>query len=239
VEHNPEVMPAMPGPFLLAAPEIGQLIGIAFLVLSILSYFVSAVNGARNAGKGNAAPQPRPPKPDARTELQDFLAELLKPKAPEPPPAPKPRPEKPRPPKAKSSSGSGGRQGPPGGGKPSKADPGRRARQGSEDQPSRRVAEQHLMTTVQPSSLGSGVAQHVQEHLAAGRVSGEAQAVAGQRIADAVRQDLGGGIAAIVTPPPGAARPQHPLAALLRTPQGAQQAILLQEIMQRPVSLRR
>jgi hypothetical protein len=69
-------MPVLP----IFAIDFGQVVGLIILVLSVLSWFVNVVKGN---GEQPAAPKanPRPPRPKderVRQEIEDFLQEVLK-----------------------------------------------------------------------------------------------------------------------------------------------------------------
>ena len=90
--------------------------------------------------------------------------------------------------------------------------------------PAPRVADTHLSS----SNLGGGVRSH--------QMANRVEAAVQQEITGAVQHDLGNRIAAALPP---SERPVHPLVKVLRDPNGVRQAILLNEILQRPKARRR
>jgi hypothetical protein len=205
-------MPLLP-PLLLA--DVSEWIGLAILVLSFLGWIVNAIKG--NQADGPPKP-PRPqPKRDLRAELEVFLEELQTGK---PQPAAKPQPERPKPPPAVAK-------------KPQKQRP--------EKKPQGKPAPKTLVQpTMKPSSIGGGVREHVAAYMTPDRVGAHAQEHIGQhRIDDAVTKDLAGGTVAAVTPVGVLHATPHPLLQVLSSRDGVRQAILLQEILQKPRALRR
>jgi len=199
---------------LLADLDLHQLFWLAVVVISFLSWLVKQL-------KGDGAAQPpagRPADKPLRSEIEVFLKELTK-GQPEPvrkPPAPPPR--KPATvAKAKSD-------------KPRKARPAEPPSTGR-PKPGSRLVEQHLAT----SQLGQGVRAHVTGYMTPDRVTAEAQQFIGHRIDAAVQSDLGQG----GTPSQFGGRPPHPFLALMSQPGGMRQALVLNEILQKPQALRR
>lgn len=228
------------------AADLGNWIGLAILVLSFLGWIVNAIKGVD--ANGNPLPQRQKPKPqrDLRSEIEVFLQELQPQKKPDPPPrmttdrvtstrnelgserfesrfdeqrsfppplkqqsSPRPRNEKQR--KAKTANSKGKNQ-------PQPQTPLRdRARPGT--------------------AIGQSLSQHVSSYMASGRVASEVQQNLPHRIDQAVQQDLSGGTVAAIAPISSSSGTVHPLMALLTRPEGIQQAILLNEILQRPRSL--
>lgn len=199
----------MPG-FVLAF-DVGQLIGLAVLVISIISWLVNLIKGEGNnapAGK-RAAPQK-----DLRSEIEVFLEELNKPpvrqETPPPRPAPKrappqPQQQKPKQPQKK------------------RAEPISKRTVSSEPRPG-------------SSNLGAGVRQHVAEHLAAGQVTANAQQNIGHRIDASVAHDLG---TSSTSQHLTTSHTVHPLITFLSQPGGMRQAMLVHELLQKPRALRK
>ncbi len=197
----------MPG--LVLAFDVGQLIGLAVLVISIISWLVNLVKGDGNnapAGK-RAAPQK-----DLRSEIEVFLEELNKPpvrkEAPPPRPAPKRAPAQ----------------------QQQKAKPQQKKR-------AEPISKRPVASESRPSSnLGAGVRQHVAEHLVAGQVTANAQQHIGHRIEASVTHDLGTSSSNLHLERPAAV---HPLYTLLAQPGGMRQAMLVHELLQKPRALRK
>ena len=205
----------MPEP-ILAAITPGQVIGLIIFTISVLSWFVNLVQG----NKQNQAPRPKNrPRDPVQSELEKFLQEVV---------GNKPQPEKKRPtppvPQQKQSRPANEKKG--GKGKPQQQRPAR-AESGTQ-RPGERAAASHLQTSV----LGQGVRSHLHEHMEPNRIGVAVQ----QDIDSAVRKDLGPDAASDALTRAGNI---HPLAKALRDPQGVRQAILLNEILSRPKSLRR
>ncbi|HUQ70415.1 MAG TPA: hypothetical protein VM165_12870 [Planctomycetaceae bacterium] len=198
----------------LLAVDVGEWIGMAVLLLSFLGWIVNSIKG--NAPDG----QPRPPRPqpkrDLRSELEVFLEELQTGK---PQPQPKPPAERPPQPVAKK------QQRQPT--KPKKSPP--------------KPAPKTLVSqAAKPASIGGGVREHVATYMTPDRVASHAQSHIGQhRIDDAVAKDLAGGTVAAVAMIETPRATPHPLLKVLMSPDGVKQAILLQEILQRPRAFRR
>jgi hypothetical protein len=213
----------------LAAIEWGQVFGLIILVISILSWFINAVKGNPQKPAGGPGPGQQP-----RNELEQFLKQVLesnRPKPVQPPVVERPRTNpnagrsklknKPKRPPVKPAA-------------PVFADDDRPSPPGS-------VARQHL----KPSNLSSGVESHLRSHFVEDRREEAAQRQRmsgsqhmGERVRDAVRNDLGGGLTAsapIVAP----VVPLHPLMSWLVQPGSIQNAIAVQEILQKPRALRR
>lgn len=208
------------------AADFGPLIGLAVLVISILSWIVNIIKSASAEAPKPAEgrrPERRPDK--LRSEIEEFLEELTKPGQTRPPKEPRPtapsgpsprrpsnkqqRPPQPPAKKAKSAPA------------PAKA-----------ERPGSTLSGRHLETP----ALGSNVREHVSTHMAADRVIAAAEQDLGHRIDAAVQHDLGAPTATSVTT---TSRPPHPLLVALRSPGGVRQAVLLHEILQRPKALRR
>ena len=208
-------MPFLP-PLLLA--DVSEWIGLAVLVLSFLGWIVNAIKGNQAEG---VPKQPRPkPQRDLRAELEVFLEELQTGKPAAKPEVVKPQAERPKPVPAVAK-------------KPQKQRP--------DKKPQGKPAPKTLVQpTVKPSAVGGGVREHVAAYMTPDRVGAHAQEHVGQhRIDDAVAKDLAGGTVAAVTPVGVLHATPHPLLQVLSSRDGVRQAILLQEILQRPRALRR
>lgn len=197
---------------LLAFAFDREVIGIIAFVIWILGMIIRAVKNNQEA-----APKPRREPETARTEIETFLEEISG-KGPKRPPV-KPNPPK-RPSVAKSKKS-----------KPQEA----AARTELTGKPRVALSEQHLAT----SNLGSRLRSHLSTYMQADRMAAEVQQDLPNRIARNVEADLGPRHLTSTTAQSIAQAPIHPLIKLLRDPQGIQQAIALQEILQKPRALRR
>ncbi len=205
----------MPDPILAITP--GQVIGLIIFTISVLSWFVNLVQGNQQ----NQAPRPKNrPRDPVQSELEKFLQEVVGNKG---------QPEKKRPappiPQQKPSRAANEKRGNKG--KPAQQPRPARA-ETQMDRPGERAAASHLQT----SAMGQGVRSHVHEHMEANRIGAAVE----QDIDSAVRRDLRPDATSDAIHRAGNI---HPLAKALRDPQGVRQAILLNEILSRPKSLRR
>ena len=205
----------MPEPIL--AIGISQIIGLVIFTVSVLSWFVNLVQGDKPKGAPRPKNRPRDP---VQSELEKFLQEVVggkgQPEKKRPTPPPVPQQKQPRAANEKKGGKSKSQQQ-----RPAKTET-------ASQRPGERAAASHL----QMSALGQGVRSHLHDHMEPNRIGAAVQ----QDIDAAVRKDLGPTAAsdAIVR-----AGNIHPLAKALRDPQGVRQAILLNEILSRPKSLRR
>jgi hypothetical protein len=218
---------------MLAAIEWGQVFGLIILVISILSWFINAIKGnPPKPGGGPVAPQ------QPRNELEQFLKQVLEANRPKPaPPRPAERPvERPQtnPAAGRSKLKNKPKRPPVKPAAPVFADEDRPSPPGS-------VARQHLKT----SNLSSGVESHLRSHFVEDRREEAAQRQRmsgsehlGERVRDSVRTDLGGGLAASAPIAPTVVQ-THPLMTWLAQPGSIQNAIAVQEILQKPRALRR
>lgn len=216
----------------LLAIDPGAIVGLIVLVLSVLGWLVNLIKGEDNAPKARPRPGNGAGK-DLRSEIQDFLDELSggrKPARPNRPareeeviileedqPVPKPvRPAKPQKQRKKDKVAA----------TPAAAASGAR--------PLSQVQQQHLQT----SNLGSGVQQHLASHMAAGHVTAQAEAFIGHRVEQAVQKDISTELLAVGAVP-GLSTPKlHPALSFLARPGSIRDAIVLNEILQPPKSLR-
>lgn len=207
-------------PPVLADLDVGNILGIIFLVVSVLGWFVKVV-------KGQADEAPRPPvqRPEGermRTEVETFLEEISAPNVKRPPAKANPpqRPaERPRPAASKS------------GKKSAKQQPVAKPKQAPK--PIASLSEKHLRS----SNLGEGVRAHVTDYMQSERIAAEVRQDLAGLIPAQVQAKIGRGASVSAVATSTAAAPVHPLITLLRNPQGIRQAIVLQEILKRPKSL--
>lgn len=206
-------------PLVLSAVDISQIVGACVLVISVLSWVVNVVQGNTPDGAPRAK-QPKPKPQGARSEIEMLLQQLAGEKS-------KPKQERqqpPKPPKPQQQDRSRGKS------KPSQSRPSTPSGPlASRQQP--RVSDSHLKDSrvgndVRSSHLGNRIDALVQSDVT-GAVEKDIQA--------AVQHDLGNAIA----PATIKVAVDHPLIAVLRDPKGVRQAILLNEILQRPKALRK
>jgi hypothetical protein len=168
------------------------------------------VNYIQGNTPDGAPRQPRPkPKPTGRSEIEELLQELSGERRR--PKAEQPRPQKPQPERAKA--------------KPKPAPPSRTA---------------NLSPKVETRSLprvASGLpSPNLGESIRTHQLGNQIDVAVQKEIVTAVQQDLG---RATATLGGSQERPVHPLVKLLRDPNGVRQAVMLNEILQRPKSTRR
>lgn len=193
-----------------AGIEVHQIIGISVLVITVLSWFVNYIQG--NTPDGVPRQQRPPSKPQSgRSEIEELLQELSGEKRrpkPEQREQP-PRPPRPQPERARAKP------------KPAPQKPASAPSSGTPRTPAR------VAGAAFPSgNLGEGIRSHQM---------GSQIDVAVQKEVAAVQHDLGNRIAPAAPPQE---RQLHPLVKILRDPNGMRQAILLNEILQRPKSSR-
>ncbi|MEI8020996.1 MAG: hypothetical protein WCH39_22515 [Schlesneria sp.] len=204
-------------PVLGAVPDISQIIGLCVLVISVISWFINIVQGNTPDGVPRGKQQ-NPKPPSARSEIEVLLEQISgskkKPTGREQQgQAPRPpRPQQERSTNTARTNTARANQARPGSQSPKPA-----AKQAS------RVADMHLAS----SNLGNEVRSH--------QMGNRVDAVVQQEITAAVQHDLGNRIAAAK---PVQDQAVHPLIKVLRDPNGIRQAILLNEILQRPKAKR-
>lgn len=199
---------------ILADVDIRSIIGIIVLVISVLSWFINVIQG--NTPDGNPRVKNKPKPQTDSSEIERLLKELTRDKS-KPRQEPERRQPPPRPPKPPEE-------------RSRQKQPNQRQKQDAQadaksKRPSQRVAESSLPK----SDLGSAVRTH---HL-----SNRVESSVEKDITSAVQADLGNRSANSI----GNVRetPVHPLVKVLRDSNGVRQAILLNEILQRPKSMRR
>ena len=204
---------------ILGAINVSEIIGACVLVISVLSWFVNVIQGNTPDGKPRAQPQKQKP-PSGRSEIEVLLQQLAG-ENPKPEPRTKSKPPKSPvvPPRGRTKS------------KPTES------RQGSSRTPTNprplpRVSETHL----ESSNVGKDVRTHHIGNRVDASVERDISGAVQKDIQDAVQHDLGNRIAAAAPPREKA---EHPLVKVLRDPNGVRQAILLNEVLQRPKGLRR
>ena len=197
--------------------DVSQIIGLCVLVISFLSWFVNLFQNNQQPGAGAKQPRPQPKAVQSEIEalLQQMTGEKPKPKPPrreQPAQAGSP-PKPPKPPRDRGKSAS-------------RTPSTRNVPQGSMSQST------GGMPLSGDSRLGSSnLGSEVRSHTLGNRVEAAVQ----REITAAVQHDLGNRISAAT---PLQTEQPHPLVKVLRDPSGVRQAVLLNEILQRPKSLR-
>ncbi len=202
--------------------QFGEIVGIVVLVISVLSWFVNVIQGNTVDGAlRQKKPQPKPQQ--GRNDIEELLkgltGEKRKPDPEQRPPQP-PKPSKPaerprsKPNPALQRPGGTPRTSAP----PRQGNVGAEAKQQLGKQPAGKLTSANLGSGVRSQHLGSRVDTEVAQDIGA-----------------AVQNDLGRGLAIA---PSVHEQSIHPLVKVLRDPQGVRQAVLLNEILQRPKSLR-
>lgn len=200
-------------PLVLARIDPPQIIGLVVVVISVLSWLVNVIQG--NNPDGMPRPKQQKPKPrPSRNELEDLLQELnVEKRKPNPPPPP-PRQAKPQVDRSRQ------KQKAPRPGAPPPYAPSRPAT----SRPAAPIPDLKVVPSI--ASIGGAVRS---QHL-------------GHRVDDAVALDIASGVEQDLGVRAPLAQPisvaVHPLVKVLRDPNGMRQAVLLNEILQRPKSLR-
>jgi hypothetical protein len=192
--------------------DVSQIVGLCVLVLSVISWFINLIKG--NTPDGVPRGQQQIPKPrPARSEVEVLLEQLTSGKKKldgREQQSQVPRPPRPQQERQKNVA------------RTSTLRPGSQPAKQTAKQASR-VADMHLAS----SNLGNEVRSH--------QIGNRVEAAVQQEITNAVQHDLGNRIAAAK---PVEDQPMHPLVKVLRDPNGIRQAILLNEILQRPKAKR-
>ncbi len=199
-------------PILGAVPDVSQIIGLCVLVISVLSWFINLVQG--NTPDGVPRAKAQNPKPrSARSEIEVLLEQIAdgkKKQVGREQQTQAPRPPRPQQDRPKNVARSNSAR-------PESQSPKPAAKLTT------RVADMHLAS----SNLGNEVRSH--------QMGNRVDAAVQKEITAAVQHDLGNRIAAAK---PSQEQPMHPLIKVLRDPNGIRQAILLNEILQRPKAKR-
>ena len=192
--------------------DVSQVIGLCVFVISVLSWFINIIKG--NTPEGAPRPNPQKPKPPAaRSEIEVLLEQVAGDR--QKPIRREQQPQSPRPPKPQ-------QQRPTNVARSTSPRPGMQPAKTAVKQPAR-ISETHLAS----SNLGSEVRSH--------HIGNRVDAAVQKEITAAVHHDLGNRIAAAQPPQEQSI---HPLVKVLRDPNGIRQAILLNEILQRPKARR-
>ena len=188
--------------------DVSQVIGLCVLVVSVLSWFVNIIQG--NTPDGVPRPKQQNPKPrPARSEIEALLEQVTGDKQKQA--RREQQNQAPRPPRPQ-------QERPKNNGRSTSPRPGiQPAKQAA------RIADTHLAD----SNLGNEVRSH--------HMGNRVDAAVQKEITAAVQHDLGNRIAAAKPPQEQSI---HPLVKVLRDPNGIRQAILLNEILQRPKAKR-
>jgi hypothetical protein len=201
-------------PFVLGAVDVGQIIGLCVLVVSVLSWFVNVIQGNTPDGAPRQ-PKAKPGAQTGRVEIEHLLQELAGDKS-KPKRERERREQPPRPARSPSERGQKKvKSAPQRPGGPPPYVPTR---------PTPRVSETHLPS----SNPGAAIRAH--------QIGSRVDVAVSKDLTATVQHDLGNRISAALPPE----RPKvHPLINLLREPAGIRQAILMNEILQRPRASRR
>lgn len=203
-------------PFILAA-DFGNIVVLIIFVISIVSGIINLIQGNKPDGTPRVK-QPNKSAPDLENLLRQLMGEPAKRKQ---------EPKPPKPPKRQNQNSERKKQNQnPALERPAMSRapiPPRQTNQSRQTSPGTESREPLLA----PSNLGGSVRSH---HLG-NRVD---QAVE-KDISKAVTADLGIGVMAAGK----TERPEHPLVGILRDPNGVRNAILLNEVLNRPKALRR
>ena len=213
------------------ALDVGAIVGLIVLVLSFLGWIVNLIKGEEGVKKPQAPRQANAGGKDLRSEIQDFLDELTVTRSPQSRSARKveldddvviledePRRQPVRAAKPEKSR----KKGRPA---PVSVEPAAHAKP---------LSQQHLAA----SKLGTGVQEHVAMHMASGHVAADAQRFIGNRVAEAVQQDLGATNAAKGAVPNLSVAVLHPALKFITQPGALRDAVVLSEILQPPKALR-
>lgn len=204
----------------VAAAEGGVVMAIV-LIISVISWIVNLIQG--NTPKGKPVKRPRPQQIE---ELEQFLQATVA--------APEREREKKRP--------APNRQNRPAGEKrsnkpkqsqsqrPNAQRPASQQRPAQLDRPGTRLAQSHLSQT----AMGQGGRSNIGPQAVDDSVKKDVDLAVQRDINDAVSRDIGVDGTLSVTQ----VQAVHPLIQALRNPQGVRQAILLNEVLSRPKSLR-
>lgn len=211
-------------PFLLADAEWGQLIGIAFIVLSFLSWFVKQLKGGGGGeevvqqGEKRVAEKNKP----LRSEIEEFLEELRKPSA-QPAAPPKPEPVRKPVPVTKA--------------KPEK---GRKSRPTEASSPASerpKTTSQLAQKQLPQSTLGESVRSHLKDYMSE-RVGAEARQHLASPLQEGRAPMVGQDAVSGAESPAMRRGEQHPLLVALSQPGAIRQNFVLAEILQKPRALR-
>jgi hypothetical protein len=205
----------------LAAVDLGQVVWLCVVVISIISWIIKQVQGV--APDARNKPQQGKPK-QGRSEIEVLLEQLgvekKKPKAE--------RREPPKPPRTQAPLEKGKAK--------SKPTPQRTGSASSlaGPRPGQRVAETHLAT----SQVGSELRSQRMPNRVEAEVQRDITSAVQRDIQVAVERDFSGQMTPEIMRSTQE-KAVHPLVKVLRDPNGMRQAVLLNEILQRPKSVRR
>lgn len=230
-------------PLFAVGPQ--EVIALIFVLVSVIGWIIRQVQGTNQQMPPPVQRPGRRREERASDEIDNFLQQVNRASEPNKPPA-VPRPTT-----------AANRPKPPGNRGPATAT----QRQPAKPQPAAPVQESRRIREEDParpagSTLGSSLNQHVREHMAE-RIVKEAQRDVGQDIKDSVQKHMGN----ISRPAPGTSSPGRVTTAalfsgntapadpgccaradnlkkMLRNPESIRQAIIIQEVMNRPKCLR-
>lgn len=198
------------------AIDFGQIVGLIVLIISVISWIINVVQGNNPDGTPKKKKQPAE---KTQTDLEKFLQEVIAGKAETGKKKPSPPPPVP------------GTQQRPSGEKKARKNQQKQTAAAATETTSKRQGERVADTHLKTSTLGSGVRSHLQSYMEPNRVD------------TAVKHDIGSHVKQDIGSDSSADRGQrkvtvHPLALALRDSNGVRQAILLNEILAKPKSLR-
>lgn len=190
----------------------GSIIFAIVLIISVISWIVNLVQGAKPKQQQQNRPRPRQ---QGQSELERFLQDVVGEKRPQEkkrPPAPKPR-------------APGEKKNKP---KPQQQRPAATLKQRSSERPGAKLAQTHLVPTALGESVRSHVASHLESKTMDSAVRRDVAGAVQRDIVDAIQRDIGvDGTRTLQQ------KVVHPLVLALRNPQGVRQAIILAEILKR------
>jgi hypothetical protein len=237
-------------PTLVLAANLETLIGVAFVVISLISGLMNYLNSKAKPNAPNNRGGARPVRPRSeriQSEIEQFMREQVRRQEGDAPPAaerPQPKPE-PRPaPQAKQlpQRRAPAQRGPAPRPVARKTETSQRQaiNQSSQQSPTVRPGEEiSHRKSITSEGLGQGVREHLKTAMVE-RVQAETQVHLGQGVSAEVSRHLGSFAAA--TPPAGTpvvATPAQALVADVRSRDGMRRALIAQMILERPAALRR
>jgi len=232
-------------PIVLAA-NLETLIGVAFLVISLISWMTNYLNARAKPNAPNRGGRPvRPRSERIQSEIEQFMREQVRQKDGDAPPAARPQPEPQRPvpqkmlPQRRPAQSRG----------PAPRPAARKPAEPLQRQPINQSSQSSAMVrpgddiTHRKSVATEGLGQALRDHLKSAmveRVQSESQSHLGSGVSAEVTRHLG--TFGVTTPAPGvqAARaPEPSLIADLQSRDGMRRALIAQMILERPTARRR
>jgi hypothetical protein len=234
---------------LLAAGGLETLIGVAFVVISLISWLTNYLNArAKPNGPNNRAARPQRPRSERiQSEIEQFMREQVRrqegeaPAVQRPQPQPAPRPQPPaRPlPQRRPQPASRGPAPRPVARKPAEPLQRQPINQSAQQSPAIRPGEEFShRKSITSEGLGQGLREHLKTAMVE-RVQAEAQVYLGSGVSNEVTRHLGTFAASQPAPAATAPSAAQGLAADLRSREGMRRALIAQTILERPAALRR